>query len=323
MKFGKIAVALSAFVASGALLPPLAAHAWEPTEEITLVSQSSAGTGNDLLLREVSRIWIKNKMIPVSVGHENVTGAQGENARRYVSSENAGNAYILYAYTPATLNQAIVSKSEFTYDKFTPLVNLTNDSGMIAINSQSPWKTMAEMIDAAKANPGSVLQGGGPYGGGSSLTGKLIAETAGVELPYTPFKGGGDAIPALLGGHVHFVIANTNEVKTYVDAGQMRILAVSEKLDAFPDVPTLKESGFDLNISDWRLVVMPPDVPREVQDYYIDLLKRTVETPDWKEYAAKNSLTANWKSQDELKQMLAETAERYGALSERMGLMKN
>jgi putative tricarboxylic transport membrane protein len=323
MKFGKIAVALSAFVATGVLLPPLSAQAWEPTEEIKLVSQSSAGTGNDLLLREVSRIWVKNKMIPVSVGHENVTGAGGENARRYVSSENAGNSYILYAYTPATLNQAIVSKSEFTYDKFTPLVNLTNDSGMIAINSQSPWKTMAEMIDAAKAKPGSVLQGGGPYGGGSSLTGKLIAETAGVDLPYTPFKGGGDAIPALLGGHVQFVVANTNEVKSYVEAGQMRILAVSEKLEAFPDVPTLKESGFDLNIIDWRLVVMPPDVPQEVQDYYIDLLKRTVETPDWKEYAAKNSLTSNWKSQEELKQMLTETAERYGALSERMGLMKN
>jgi putative tricarboxylic transport membrane protein len=323
MKFGRTAVALSAFAASAALLLPITAEAWEPTEEIKLVSQSSAGTGNDLLLREVSRIWIKHQMVPVSVGHENVTGAGGENARRYVASENKGNAHMLYAYTPATLNQAIVSKSEFTWDKFTPLVNLTNDSGMIAINSQSPWKTMKDMIDAAKANPGSVLQGGGPYGGGSSLTGKLIAETAGVDLPYTPFKGGGDAIPALLGGHVQFVVANTNEVKSYVEAGQMRILAVSEKLEAFPDVPTLKESGFDLNIIDWRLVVMPPDVPQDVQDYYIDLLKRTVETPDWKEYAVKNSLTSNWKSQEELKQMLTETAERYGALSERMGLMKN
>jgi putative tricarboxylic transport membrane protein len=313
------AVAAAALLASSTFA---LAQGWQPTEEIKLVSQSSAGTGNDLLLREVSRIWIKNKMIPVSVGHENVTGAQGENARRYVSSENAGNPYILYAYTPATLNQGLISKSEYSYDKFTPIANLTNDTGMIAINSQSPWKTMKDMVDAAKANPGSVLQGGGPYGGGSSLTGRLIADAAGVEFPYTPFKGGGDAITALLGGHVQFVIANTNEVLSYVQAGQMRILGVSDKIDAFPDVPTLREQGFDLTIADWRLVVAPPDIPQEAQDYYIDLLKRTVETDDWKEYAAKNSLVADWKNQDEIKTMLDETAERYGELSERMGLIK-
>lgn len=87
-------------------------------------------------------------------------------------------------------------------------------------------------------------------------------------------------------------------------------------------MPTLKEQGFDLTIADWRLVVAPPGIPQEAQDYYIDLLKRTVETDDWKAYAAKNSLVADWRSQDEIKKMLDETAVRYGELSERMGLIK-
>jgi putative tricarboxylic transport membrane protein len=310
---------IAAVVISAAVYP---AVAWEPTEEITLVSQSSAGTGNDLLIREVSRIWVKNNMIPVPVRHENVTGAQGENARRYVSSENAGNTHLLYAFTPATLNQAIISNSEYTYDKFTPLVNLTNDPGVIVINTKDPWMTMADMLDAAKEDSGSVIQGGGPYGGGSSILGKLIGEAGGVELPYTPFKGGGDAITALLGGHIDFVVANTNEILSYVEAGKMRVIGVSEKLDAFPDVATFEEQGLPVEIAEFRLIVAPPGIPQEVQDYYIDLLKRTVESDDWKEYAEQNSLVSDWQGGAELKATLDAVAVRYRGIDERMGLLK-
>jgi putative tricarboxylic transport membrane protein len=316
---GASAVAVAAFVASATIA---VAADWQPSEPMKLVSQSSPGTGNDLLLRELADIWTKNKMVPVSVTNENVTGAQGENARRYVSAENSGNAHMLYAYTPGTINQTILSKSEFTWDKFTPIVNLVSDPSVVVVNAESPFKSVGDLIAAAKEKPGSVIQGGGPYGGSSSITGRLISDVGGAELPYTPFKGGGEAVSALLGNHIQFIIENTAEVKPYVDAGKMRVIAASEKLDIFPDVPTLKEAGFDVELGEFRIIVAPPGIPAEAQAYYIDLFKRTIETPEWKEYLAKNALVPDWMEGAAVLDYLVKLAASYREIDEKMGLLK-
>jgi putative tricarboxylic transport membrane protein len=309
--------ALAAFVTSATI-----AADWQPTETIRLVSQSSPGTGNDLLLRELADIWTKNKMVPVSVTNENVTGAQGENARRFVSAENSGNAHMLYAYTPGTLNQTILSKSEYTWDKFTPIVNLVADPSVVVVNAESPYKAVADLVAAAKEKPGSVIQGGGPYGGSSSITGKLISDVGGAELPYTPFKGGGEAVTALLGNHIQFIIENSAEVKPYVEAGKMRVIAVSAPLDIFPGVPTLKEAGFDVDLGEFRIIVAPPGIPAEAQAYYIDLFKKTIETPQWKEYLAKNALVPDWLEGEAVLTYLTDLAVKYKEIDEKMGLLK-
>jgi putative tricarboxylic transport membrane protein len=314
---GASAFAVAAFVASATI-----AADWQPTESIKLVSQSSPGTGNDLLLRELADIWTKNKMVPVSVTNENVTGAQGENARRHVSAENSGNAHMLYAYTPGTLNQTILSKSEYTWDKFTPVVNLVSDPSVVVVNAESPFKGIADLVAAAKEKPGSVIQGGGPYGGSSSITGKLISDVGGAELPYTPFKGGGEAVTALLGNHIQFIIENSAEVRPYVEAGKMRVIAVSAPLDIFPGVPTLKEAGFDVELGEFRIIVAPPGIPAEAQAYYIDLFKRTIETPQWKEYLAKNALVPDWLEGEAVLTYLTDLAVKYKEIDEKMGLLK-
>ena len=298
------------------------AQGWQPTEQLVLVSQSSPGTGNDLLLRELATIWTKTQMVPVPITNENVTGAQGENARRYVSSENAGNPHMLYAYTPGTLNQTILSKSEYTWDKFTPIANLVADPSVVVVNAKSSFKSVADLVAAAKENAGSVIQGGGPYGGSASITGRLISDVSGVELPYTPFKGGGEAVTALLGNHIQFIIENTAEVLPYVEAGQMRVIAASEKIDAFPDVPTLKDAGFDVELGEFRIIVAPPGIPEEAAQYYTDLLKRTMDTPEWKNYMTKNSLVLDWMDGPEALAYLTKLAVSYRDIDEKMGLLK-
>jgi putative tricarboxylic transport membrane protein len=296
---------------------------WEPTEQIVLVSQSSPGTGNDLLLRELAKIWTQTGMVPVSVTNENVTGAQGENARRYVSAENAGNPHMLYAYTPGTINQTILSNSEYTWEKFTPIVNLVADPSVVVVNASSSFHSVDDLVKAAKESPGSVIQGGGPYGGGGSIGGRMIADVGGVELPYTPFKGGGEAVTALLGNHVQFVWENPAEVRPFVEAGQLRVIGATEKLDIWPEVPTLDEGGYNIAIGEFRIIVAPPGIPAEAQQYYIDLLKRTVETPEWKDYVAKNALVPDWMEGEEVLNYLRELAVTYREIDEKMGLLKN
>jgi putative tricarboxylic transport membrane protein len=312
-----VAAAIAASLASAN-----AAQAWEPTEPIVLVSQSSPGTGNDLLLRELAAIWTKTNMVPVSVTNENVTGAQGENARRYVSAENADNPYMLYAYTPGTINQTILSNSEYTWEKFTPIVNLVADPSVVVVNAASSFQSVADLVNAAKESPGSVIQGGGPYGGGGSIGGAMISEVSGAELPYTPFAGGGEAVTALLGNHIQFIWENPAEVRQYVDAAQLRVIAATEKLDIWPDVPTLDEGGYNIALGEFRIIVAPPGIPAEAQQYYIDLFKRTIETPEWKDYVAKNALVPDWMEGEQVLNYLRELSVVYREADEKMGLLK-
>lgn len=296
---------------------------WEPTETITLVSQSSAGTGNDLLLRKLAEIWTKNGMVPVAVENENVTGASGENARRYVSSENSGNAYMLYAYTPGTLNQTILSNSEYTWDKFTPVAMIANVPTTVIVNAESPFQSVKELVEASKKDKGSVIMGGGPYGGTPSVVGAMIAESAGIEgFPYTPFEGGGEAVTALLGNHIHFTVASPPSIKDFVETGQLRMLAATEKLDIYPDLPSLAEAGYPIDVADFRIIVAPPDIPEEAATYYTDLLKRTLETPEWREYAEESGFTDSWKDGPAALAHLDNLAVTYRRIDEKMGLLK-
>jgi len=314
------ALAIGAVAACALAVP---ASAFEPSERITLVSQSSPGTGNDLMLRKLAEIWTKHKMVPVTVANENVTGALGENARRYVSQENADSNYVLYAYTPGTLNQTILSGSQFTWDKFTPIAFMATAPTAIQVSATSNFQTLDDLTKAAKENPGSVVQGGGPYGGTSSIVGRVLQDFIGAELPYTPFKGGGEAVTALLGNHIQFLAENPSEVMQYVESGQMRMLASTAKIDALPDVKTFKELGVTVDVPDsFLIVVAPPGMSKEAADYYIDLLDKTRATDEWKAYQKEAALVDNWMTGKDVGDFLANAAGLYRDMDEKMGLLK-
>jgi putative tricarboxylic transport membrane protein len=315
-----LALAVSAFAC--AFAPWAGAAQWTPSERIVFISHSSAGTGNDLMLREIADIWTKNKFVPTLITVENVTGGRSEKARRYVAHQNKGNSHMLLAYTPASLNQAILGHSEYTFRRFTPIAMLAIDPVMLVVGGSS-YKSLKELIEAARAKPKSILQGGGPYGNSAAMAGRLLQEHAKVQFSYTPFKGGGEAVVALLGNHVHFVIENPGEVEPHVRAGKMRALAVSDKLSEFPDVPTFAEAGYPVPmLKQFRAVVAPPEIPAEAAQYYIGLLDRMRTTPQWKDYVKKNALVEQWLPGAQLTKQLEQEEKTYRQLDEQMGLLK-
>lgn len=303
----------------------LPAHAaqWTPRERIVFVSHSSAGTGNDLMLREIADIWTKNKFVPTLITVENVTGGRSEKARRYVADQNRGNSHMVLAYTPASLNQAILGASEYTFRRFTPLAMLAIDPVLLVTNAEYPYKSLKDLVEAARQKPKSVLQGGGPYGNSAAMAGHLLQDHAKVQFSYTPFKGGGEAVVALLGKHVQFIIENPGEVEQHVKAGKMRALAASDKLAEFPSVPTFAEAGYPMHtLKQFRAIMAPPEIPAEAAQHYIALLERTQATPQWKEYVKKNALVEQWVSGPELSRYLEQEEAVYRKLDERMGLLK-
>lgn len=299
------------------------AIAFEPSERIVLVSQSSPGTGNDLMLRKLAEIWTKNKVVGQTVSNENVTGALGENARRYMVEGNAGNEHVLFAYSGSTLNQTILSGSAFMPDRFTPIVMLVTSPAIVVVNASSPYQTLDDLIADAKEKPGTVIQGGGPYGGPSAMVGQALQDKAGVQLPYTPFKGGGEAVTQLLGGHVGFIIENPGEVNQYLASGQMRVLATTTKLPTMPEVKTLDELGYGIEVPDsFRAIFAPPGISQEARDYYVDLFRKTRDSEDWQKFIADDGLVDFWMESDETAKYVSDAIPLYKSLDEKMGLLK-
>jgi putative tricarboxylic transport membrane protein len=315
---------IAALIGAGALLAgPALGDEWKPTERLVMVSPTTAGTGADQILREVIGIIEKYKWLDQPINLENVAGAQHENARRYVSTENAGNEHMMLVYTPSTLNNAILSGSQYSWDKFTPIALLTTSPSVVTVNASSPFKTFEDLINAAKEKPGSIVQGGGGFGSSASLLGKEISDIAGVQLPYTPFPGGGEAVTMLLGNHVSLIIESPGEISQYLEAGQLRVLATTAPLDKFPDTPALSKLGYNVTIPDgFRIMMAPPGVSEESAAFWADLMEKVTSTDEWKAYLDKNALSDDFKKGEDLRNYVKAAWDTYRNFDEQTGLLK-
>lgn len=296
---------------------------WAPTERVTLVTHSAPGTGNELMLRELADIWNKTKIVPQLVGVESVTGSQGEKARRYVITQNKGNGHIVAAYTPQSLNLPLLINSDTGWRRFTQLAIMAVDPMVLVVNAESPWKTVQELIDAAKQKPKLILQGGGSYGSSASMAGKMLEESTGTVFSYTPFKGAGEAIPQLLGKHVQFMLENPAEIVQHVKAGKMRVLASTEKLDLLPGVPLFTEAGVKTPfLKQFRGVVAPPGISAEQTQFWMQALSRARESQQWKDYLKRTALVDSWMTGATLNAFFEQEERTYTRLNREMGLMK-
>ena len=305
----------------GIALP--AAAQWVPTERVTMVTHSAPGTGNELMLREIADIWNKNKIVPRQVGVESVTGSQGEKARRYVTMQNKGNPHMLATYTPQSLNLPLLINSETGWRSFTPVAIMAVDPMMLVVNVESPWKSVKDLLDAAKQKPKQILQGGGSYGSSASMTGKLLEEFGGVSFSYTPFRGAGEAIPQLLGKHVHFMMENPAEMAQHVKAGKLRALAATEKLDMLPEVPLFTDVGVTARFpKQFRGVMAPQGISAEALQYWVNALAKVRETPQWKDYVVRTAIVESWTTGAALNAFFEQEEKTYIRLNKEMGLAK-
>ena len=305
----------------GIALP--AAAQWVPTERVTMVTHSAPGTGNELMLREIADIWNKNKIVPRQVGVESVTGSQGEKARRYVTMQNKGNPHMLATYTPQSLNLPLLINSETGWRSFTPVAIMAVDPMMRVVNVESPWKSVKDLLDAAKQKPKQILQGGGSYGSSASMTGKLLEEFGGVSFSYTPFRGAGEAIPQLLGKHVHFMMENPAEMAQHVKAGKLRALAATEKLDMLPEVPLFTDVGVTARFpKQFRGVMAPQGISVEALQYWVNALANVRETPQWKDYVVRTAIVESWTTGAALNAFFEQEEKTYIRLNKEMGLAK-
>ncbi len=268
---------------------------WKPGDRVVLATHAGPGSGIDLFLRQVTNAWDKNNIVQARVSVENMPGAGGDRARRHVAIQSRGNPNVLIGFTPQMIVGPLNAKSDVTVKSFTPIAIVVVEPMVLYIHAGLPWKNMKDLIAGARQKPRAVLQGGGGYGAPPSIAGRDLAREVGIEISYTPFKSSIEAVVALLGGHVHFVLEQPSEVDQHVKSGRVRPLASRYPSELYPGLPTFESLGYKFRVlKQFRGLMAPPGIPQEAVNYYVAALERARQTPEWRRYVKQNELVEEW-----------------------------
>ena len=308
-----------AFAALGALTA-LPASAYKPTRPIEVVVHTGPGGGSDLLARAVATMIEKERLLPVRMQVVNKTGGGGAVAAAYLA-EKAGDQNTIGFFTGVWLTGPLTSaEAKVTLRDLTPIARLVLEPALIAVKADAPYKTLGDFIAAAKEHPGQLKQSGGSVTSRDNVVRQLLQKTTGARWAFISFPGGGERIAALLGGHVNMMVIEPAEAGEHIRAGNMRVLAqVSDtRLPGFPEVPTLKEAGFDVPaVPQVRGVVAPPNIPAENVTYWEDVFRRLTRTASWRKFLADNQFEDGYQNAADLAKFYDEfTARMRGILQE-------
>jgi putative tricarboxylic transport membrane protein len=218
----------------------------------------------------------------------------------------------------------ILNKSPVNLSMVTPIARLTSEWEVVVVPAASPIRTMADLVKALNENPGKVSWGGGSAGGTDHILAGMIARAVGVEpakVNYVAYKGGGEAVAAILGGHVTVGVSGIGEFAEHIKAGKMRALAQSapERVDG---IPSLKEQGIDVVLGNWRGIFGAPGITPAQRDALVKLVRDATETAAWKQTLEKFGWTPFFLAGDEFARFLEEDTRRIAAIIESLGLRK-
>ncbi len=220
----------------------------------------------------------------------------------------------------------IANKSPVTLDQVTPLARLTFEWNALAVPADSPIKTVKEFVEALKKDPGALAVGGGSAGGVDHVTLALIAKSAGVpadKLNYVGFSGGAEMLTALGSGRLKGAISGVSEMVQQVAAGRVRIIAVtSEKASAEAKAPSLKESGIDLVLGNWRGIMGAPEMSDAGKKAWIDRIDKMCAAKEWVEGLAKQGLENACLTGDKYAAFLKDEQTRWAATLKDVGIAK-
>jgi putative tricarboxylic transport membrane protein len=290
-----------AAVAAAATAPSLAQ--FKPVKPVEFVVHTGPGGGGDVLARAISSMVDKEKLLPVRLQIANKTGGGSAVAMAYLN-EKKGETHTIAIFTGVWLTNPLTSaEANVTFRDLTPIARLVLEPALIAVKADAPYKTLKDFVDAARKNPGQLKQSGGSPTSRDNVVRQLLQKHAGAQWAFVSFPGGGERIAALLGGHVNMMVIEPQEAGEHIRAGNMRVLAqvTNRRLAGFPNVPTLKEAGFDIPVvPQVRGVLGPPGMPPDAVAYWENFFARLVQTPSWKKYLEDNQFEDGFQKSAEL-----------------------
>jgi putative tricarboxylic transport membrane protein len=295
-----------------------------PERPIEFTVPFAAGGGSDIMARTIAAIMEQDKILPQPLVVVNRPGASGVLGYMHVG-QKAGDPYALTTATSSFIIQPLLGKMKLSHRDYTLVAGLALDEFVLVVPAASPYRTVGDLVDAARKAPKSVKVGGTSVPSIDSIITHLLEKATGVQLNFIAFKSGGEVMTNLLGGHIDVAAANPGEALTQIQARRARVLAAASerRLDTLPDVPTLREAGIDVVVTQWRGVAAPKGLPKDAETALVDAFRRLSQSKTWQEkYMKENNLTPFYLAPAEFARHLDAEAERMGRILREMGALK-
>jgi len=294
-------------------------------DELLLIAPAAPGGGWDQTARALQET-MQGAGVAKTVTVDNIPGAGGTVGLAQFVDKYKGNGNALLVNGLVMVGAILTNNSPVTLDQVTPIARLTGEYEVLVVPASSDINSLADLITKFKADPGSVSWGGGSAGGTDHILAGLIAQTAGVEggkVNYVPFSGGGEALAAVMGGHVTVGISGLGEWVGQIKSGELRALAISSP-ERLPDtdIPTLKEQGVAVDLANWRAIVAAPGIDDAQKAALVQAVDTAVKSDGWKKVLTDKQWMDLYLSGDEFASFLKQENERVTATLKQIGLVK-
>ena len=281
-----------------------------PSREIELMIPWGVGGATDVVFRTFLSVIPKYLKVPILIVNRPGGGAVPGYAE---AMQKKPDGYYMVAWITASLTKTHMSEVPYDYTTFDPVIMIVDDPCWVLVPANSPYKTINDLIGAAKKNPGKVTMGNAGAGGGTHMIALAFEKKAGVKFNHVPHQGGGPTIVAAVGGHVDSCNMSPPEGVPQLQAGQLRCLAVfsEQRLKDFPDIPTAKEQGVDFVMGQWRGLAVPKGTSPERIKLLHDVFKATMDDPDFQKLAQKAGISTVYKGTADFKRHVKAENEFY------------
>ncbi|MGE4371108.1 MAG: tripartite tricarboxylate transporter substrate binding protein [Burkholderiaceae bacterium] len=308
----------SAFFAALALAVPFAVHAqqYSPGNEITVLQGFKPGGGSDALAQLVQPYLAKE--LGANFVNRYIPGATGAIAWTQLAQQTKPDGLtISITNTPMLMTNYIMNDAiKYSIDEITPLANVVTDPGVIVVSKDSPYKTIKDLLDAAKANPGKITIGNSGIGGDDFFSVIMIEKASGLKFQQIPFAGDGPSWAAAMANKISASANNLGITYPQIKEGNLRALVVftEERVPELPDVPTMREVGIDVVAGSSRGYSAPKGMPEEAQKQFIEAMNRVIANPDFKSDAAKRAMNIDYKAGDAYAKYLKDQAVVFNGI---------
>ncbi len=332
MKISHVRCSAALFVAAALTGAPAAA--WEPTKPVEFVVPAGTGGGADQMARLVQGIVSKHNLMKQPLVVVNKSGGAGAEGFLDVKSSTRDPHKIVITLSNL-FTTPLATGVPFNWKDLTPVAMLALDQFVLWVNADTPYKSAKDYIDAVKKGGPSKFKMGGT---GSKQEDQILTvgmeKATGTKFIYVPFKGGGEVATQLVGKHVDSTVNNPIEAVAQWRAGSLRPLCVfddkrmpyKEKVTkdmAWGDIPTCKEAGVPTDYVMLRGIFMPPNVPQDVVNFYVDLLKKVRETPEWKKFMEDGAFNQTFMTGKDYVEWVAKNETLHRQLMQEAGFLPN
>ena len=316
------AIALTGLLAQAAI-----AQDAYPTRPVTMVVAFPPGGLADLSARPVAAALEKILKQPVVVS--NKPGAAGAVGNQFVATSKPDGYTLLMALVSVSVlpevDKLFGRPPTYTRDQLTGIARVNAEPSILAVPADAPWKTVKDLVEDAKRRPGEIVFTSSGLYGASHVPMEMFLHAAGIRMRHLPTTGGGPMMNAILGGHAKVVMSTTALVAPHMKAGKLRLLAHTgnSPVGAFPDVPSLKSLGYDVDYTAWTALLAPRDTPPQIIKLLRDAMRQAVKEPEVVTAYTKVEMPVAYMDADQFNLWWDQDAKRLAAVVQKIGKVES